>query len=127
MATANTISFGDGAWGINSDQTGLIINSYSYDYKSDSGQVENRTGNVVGKTYYNQTITFSIDGLIPKTSPWSTALATSITLSNGLSALLNGGLNAAGLNIVEGITTDYSNKDYAKMKITGTYYPSISA
>ena len=128
MATATSVNFGNGVWGINSDQTGLIITSYSYQYKMDSASVESRVGGIIGRTYFNQTVSFSIDGLIPKTSIWSTPLATSITLSNAMSgALLNGGANATGLTIVEDITTDYSNKDYNKIKVTGTYYPEVTA
>lgn len=124
---STTVQFGDGIWGISSEQTGLLINSYSYDYKADSGEVKNRYGNTVGKTYFNQSVGFSIDGLVPSTSPWSTAIATSLTLSNGMSGnFLHGGLGS-GTTILEGITEDHSNSDYVKLKISGTYFPFISA
>lgn len=127
MATANSVNFGDGVWGINSDQTGMIITSHSWDYKMDSGQVENRVGCVIGKTWYNPTATFSLDGLVPKASPWSTALATSITLANSLSGNLFNGGASTGLTVVEGITLDSTNRDYQKIKVTGTHYPFLSA
>lgn len=122
-----TVNFGDGIWGISSDQTGIIITSHSYDYSMESGSVENRTGNVVGRTYYNPTATFSIDGLIPITSPWSTALATSITLANGLSSQFINGGGTGGLTVVEGITEESSNKAYKTLKITGIHYYFLSA
>lgn len=124
MASTAT-SFGDGRWGIPAEETGFIIESVSHQYKQDSKQVKDRTGNDSGVTYYNEKVTGTLKGRVPKTSPFNTALATSLTLGNTLSANLLKGGTTTGLVIVESITFDYANEDYQSVSVDFTKYPNI--
>ena len=126
MAATST-SFGDGSWGIDADQTGMIIETISYDFKDLSKEVKNRTGNTTGVTKYDEKVTISLKGKVPKTGIFSGTLATSLTLGNTLTAFnfLKGGATT-GLNIIDGITIDMAQEDYKGITINATNYPNIS-
>jgi hypothetical protein len=122
---ATATNFGDGRFGINADETGIIIESITHDYTNSNKSIKDRTGNTKGISYYDETISISLNGKVPKTSPFSGTLASSLTLSNGLSAYLKGG--NSGLVIVEGITLDFANEDYQAFKLQAKNYPNITS
>lgn len=123
---ATATSFGDGKWGIDADETGIIIESITHDYTNSSKSLKNRTGSTNAITYYDEQVKVSLNGKLPKTSSFSGTLAASLTLGNSLSSYLKGGVSG-GLTIVEGITIDLGQEDYQGIKITATFYPNLSA
>lgn len=124
MASTAT-TFGNGVWGIPADETGIIIETFNVNLKQDKKTIKDRTGNDSSATFYNEQITGSMKGRIPKTSPYNTALATSLTVMNSLSTgLLKGGATS-GLTLVDSITLDYSNEDYQSISVEFTKYPNI--
>ena len=125
---ATSTSFGDGIWGINSEQTGMIIEGMSYSFEDKSKDILNRTGNSTGTTRYDEKVKISLNGKIPKTGIFSGTLATSLTLGNSLTAynFLKGGATS-GLSIIDNITVDASQEDYQSIKITATNYPNITS
>jgi len=123
---ATATSFGDGSWGINSEETGFIIESVSHNYTNEMKPIKNRTGNTTGVTYYDEKVKISLDGKLPKTSPFSGTIASSLTLGNGLSAYLKGGVSG-GLTIVEGVTIDQNMEDYKAIKLEAVFYPNITS
>lgn len=126
MGAAVATSFGDGVFGIGSAETGIIIESITHDFANSSKMVKDRTGNTSGITYYDEQVKVSLNGKVPKTSPFSGTLASALTLTNGLSGFLKGGVST-GLTLVEGITLDMSNEDYRSIKISATNYPNVAS
>jgi hypothetical protein len=120
---ATATSFGDGKFGIGANETGIIIESISHDFSSSNKTVKDRTGNTSGISYYDEQIKVSLKGKVPKTSPFSGTLASSLTLGNSLSSYLKGG--NSGLVLVEGITIDLANEDYQGISINAVNYPNI--
>lgn len=123
--SATATSFGEGRFGIGAAETGFIIESITHDYTNSNKSVKDRTGNTLGISYYDEQIKVSLNGKVPKTTPFSQTLATSLTLGNSLSAYLKGG--NSGLVLVEGITIDLGNEEYQGIKINATNYPNILA
>jgi hypothetical protein len=123
---ATATSFGDGRFGIGADQTGFIIESISQSYASSNKMVKDRTGNTSGITYYDEQVKVSLKGKVPKTSPFSGTIASSLTLANPLSSYLKGG-TSGGLAIVETITLDYGIEEYAGISLDVVFYPNITA
>jgi hypothetical protein len=64
---ATAQSFGTGSWGLSADETGLIIESISYDYSQSNKTIKNRTGNTVGITYYDEQCKVTLNGRLPVT------------------------------------------------------------
>lgn len=123
---ATATSFGDGVFGITAEETGILIDSISHEYKNEKKSIKNRTGNTVGVTYYDETISISLDGRVPKTSSFSGTLAAVITLTNTPTNYLKGGVTG-GLTIVEGVTIDMKSEEYQGIKITAVFYPNLTA
>jgi hypothetical protein len=61
-------SFGVGAFGIPSAETGLILHNISYTEKQDRKELKNHTGEVVGVTFLNETVEVKLDATLPTTS-----------------------------------------------------------
>ena len=124
MAATATL-FGVGSWGINNVETGIIIESITHDYANSNKSIKDRTGNTTGISYYDEQVKVSLNGKLPTTAAFSTTIASSLTLGNGLSSFLKGGVTG-GLTIVEGITLDSANEDYKGIKVSAVFYPNIT-
>ena len=123
--SATATSFGDGRFGIGAAETGIIIESVSHAYSNSNKTVKDRTGNTSGYTAYDEQVKVSLKGKVPKTTPFSGTLASSLTLGNALSGYLKGG--NSGLIIVESITVDMANEDYQGFSLEAVNYPNITA
>jgi hypothetical protein len=123
---ATAFSFGDGLFGINSAETGFLIETITHAYQNKNKTVLDRTGNTIGYTAYDETVKVSLKGRVPKTGAFSGTLASSLTLGNSLSAYLKGGATT-GLNIIESITIDLNNEDYRSISLECTNFPNITA
>ena len=123
MASTAT-SFGDGEWGIDSAETGILIESITHDYTNSNKTIKDRTGNTLGITYYDEQVKISLNGKIPETTPFSGTLAVALTLGNAPDNHLKGGVTS-GLVLIEGVTIDMAQEDYKSIKISATKYPNI--
>jgi hypothetical protein len=123
---ATATSFGDGEWGVDSLETGIIIESITHDYTNSNKTIKDRTGNTLGITYYDEQIKISLNGRIPETTPFSGTLAAALTLGNTPANHLKGGVTG-GLVLIEGVTVDMAQEDYQSIKISATKYPNITA
>ncbi len=126
MSATTVKTFGNGDWGINVDEISFIIQSQSENYKSESKEVRNRVGNCVGKTFYNEAIEVSVDGVLIAGTPFSGKISSAFTLANPFSAYINEPL-ANGINLIDTITIDKTNEDYKKIKISSIFYPYFNA
>lgn len=116
-------SINKGIWSLDGDETGLLTQSISYDFQADSGEVRNYQGYVVGKTYYNETISISIDGKYDSDTPFAAELATVLTLVDSIPDHIADITN--GCVIIEGITVNKDQGDYQGVSISATYYPNM--
>lgn len=121
---ATATSFGDGEWGIDSAETGILIESITHDYTNSNKTIKDRTGNTLGITYYDEQVKISLNGKIPETTPFSGTLAVALTLGNAPDNHLKGGVTG-GLVLIEGVTIDMAQEDYKSIKISATKYPNI--
>lgn len=123
---ATATSFGDGRFGIGANETGFIIENISHNYTSSNKTVKDRAGNTSGITYYDEMVSVSLKGKIPKTTPFSGTIAASLTLSNPLSAYLKSGATA-GLTIIESINVEYVSEEYSSFSIEAKNYPNVTS
>ena len=107
-----------------STETGIITEFVSFAYKQDSKELRGATGDVTGKSYYNESADISISGYLPTTSAFATTLASTITLINTVTDFYKG--TGGGSTIVESITKSLSNQDYQKIEVSATNYPFVS-
>lgn len=123
---ATATSFGDGRFGIGAAETGFIIENITHNYTSSNKTVKDRGGNTTGVTYYDEIISISLKGKVPKTTPFSGTIASSLTLGNPLSAYLKSG-SPAGTTIIESITLDMGSEEYQGFSIEAKHYPNVTA
>ncbi len=83
-------------------------------------EVKDNQGNMIGKAYGDKTLNINIDGVpYSATGIGSAAVAASLTVANYTPA--------AGLIIVEEISTSSSNTDYKRQSIKAICHPSITS
>jgi hypothetical protein len=104
-------------------ETGIITDSIGYSYTQENKALRNGTGDITGKTYYNEQIEVSIAGYIPTTSAYSTTLAALITLATAPTDYLVGSLGTK--TIVESITRTHTVEDYQRIEVTAMHHPLI--
>ena len=105
-------------------ETGIITDSIGYSYTQENKALRNGTGDITGKTYYNEQIEVSIAGYIPTSTPYSTTLAALITLSTQPTDYLVGSLGTK--TIVESITRTHTIEDYQRIEVTAMHHPLIA-
>lgn len=125
MAATST-TFGSGVWGIDSAETGIIIESISINSANSMKELKDRTGNTNTITYYDEKLKISLKGRLPETSPFSTTIAATTTVANiDVGDYLKGGITGAAI-LVENVTVDLNNEDYQAIAVDITVYPNVS-
>ena len=104
-------------------ETGIITDSIGYSYTQENKALRNGSGDITGKTYYNEQIEVSIAGYIPTSTPYNTTLAALITLSTAPTDYLIGSVGAK--TIVESITRTHTIEDYQRIEVTAMNHPLI--
>ena len=105
-------------------ETGVITESIGYNYSQSSKVLRNGSGDVTGKSYYDEQLEISISGYLPTSTPFATTLAAAITLATAPTDYFKG---SVGTNtICESINKTLSNEDYQKIDITAMHHPLIS-
>lgn len=122
-ATITTYGCGDGKFGIPADESGMVIESLTFDYSNSSKEVKDRTGSVCGITMYDEVCKVSLNGKL-NGGPYSESLAGSLLITN--SQPLSAAIASGGLTLIEGLTVDYGNEEYQTIKVSATRYPNIS-
>lgn len=123
MAATDYNQRGDGVWGIEEDETGLLIQDISHSYKSEKATLTNRVGNTVGSVYYNPTVEVSYTAYVPKTTPWMEVIGSAVTFANTFEAFIEDA--TGGTTVLESVTKTKANKDYQKLQIQAVYYPYV--
>ena len=105
-------------------ETGIITDSIGYSYTQENKALRNGTGDITGKTYYNEQIEVSIAGYIPTSTPYATTLAAAITLVTAPEDYLKGSVGAS--TIVESVTRTHTIEDYERIEVTAINHPGIT-
>ena len=122
-ATSTTLGSGD--WGLESVETGIILNTISFQYTHQSATLEDITGNTESVTYYDEKVEISIEGEIPATSPFAGKLGNELTLLNAIPDHVRAGV-AGGSVLIEDINVGHDRKGYKKVSLKATLYPGIT-
>jgi hypothetical protein len=110
--------------GIPAAETGIILDSISYNYAQESSAIRNIGGDTVGKTYFDERMEFSMSGFIPVTSGFSTTLASTITLITAPTDYFKG--TVGGLTIVESVNRSHSVGEYQRIEISAMHHPLMA-
>lgn len=113
-------------WGIENDETSLIIESIDYDYKSKEKEVLNKDGEPTGHVSYAETCDISLKGEVPAAGAPTTKLASHLALANGVLDRFST-TPTGGRTIVKSIKDGKNREDMQKFECSATYYPLIPA
>jgi hypothetical protein len=105
-------------------ETGIITDSIGYSYSQESKVVRNGTGDVTGKTYYDERAEVTISGFIPTSSPFAGTMAATVTLVTAIPDYFKG--SAGSSTIIESVTRTHSNEDYQRIEVTAMNHPLIA-
>lgn len=115
-------------WGIDSAETGLIVESIDWDFQIKEKESLNIAGEPQGLSLYGDTAAVSLKGEIPTASPSALRLAGTLTLSNTtgdhFAAAPGAGLSR---NVTKNVKIGHSREDFRKFEASSTIYPLISA
>lgn len=104
-------------------ETGVITDSIGYSYSNESKVIKNGTGDVTGKTYFNEAAEVTYSGFLPTASPYATAVGSAITLSTALPDFFSGAVGTD--TIAESVSLAYSSEDYQRVDVSATHHPLI--
>jgi len=115
-----------GAWGITSDETGIIMESLDFDFVNKEKATLTKQGETQGYSFYDEMVNISLKGQVPTTSPFSGKLTGTLTLANAVPNHLNGGVTGGRIIITSGIKRSLSWEDFQKLEVPARYVPLIS-
>ena len=105
-------------------ETGVITDTIGYSYSNESKVLKNGTGDVTGKSYYNESAEVTYSGYIPTSTPYAAAIGTAITLITTLPDFFGGTVGTD--TIAEGVTLSYSSEDYERVEVTAMHHPLMA-
>jgi hypothetical protein len=113
----------EGEWGISSSQTGIVSESTSYNFTSESKILRGIDGEVDGKAYYAGQMEATMSGYIPSSSGFNTKVGDSVSLSLSPDALSIGTIS---IYVVESVTQTYSNEDFARVEVRAVGHDGLT-
>ncbi|WP_035606206.1 hypothetical protein [Haloferula sp. BvORR071] len=111
--------------GITSAETGLIVNSISYNWIQESYPTKNHQGETVGMTFLDERATIKIQGWIPTSSAFSGNIAGTLVMANTMPDHFKG-TATGGTYLIDEISREASNEGAETIEISATYWPFIS-
>ena len=105
-------------------ETGIITDGLTYNYSNENKVLRNGSGDITGKTYYNEQIEISISGFIPTSTPYSTTLGALITLVTAPTDYLAGSIGTK--TIVETVNKTLSSEEYERIEVGAMHHPLIA-
>ena len=105
-------------------ETGVITDTIGYSYSNESKVLKNGTGDVTGKTYFNESAEVTYSGYIPTSTPYATPIGAAITLVTALPDFFSGAVGSD--TIAEGVTISYSSEDYERVEVTAMHHPLMA-
>lgn len=115
-------NFSNAKRGIPVAETGIILESIQFTFKSEKQKYSDLSGNTVGIDFFDQTCDVSVSGLVPKTSAFDGDIMASWTLANSIPSHGVSG----GTLILETVDYKMGVGDYTKIDLKGTIYPYVT-
>lgn len=118
-------TYGAGSFGLPNDESGLILQSITYNYTNDKKEVRGRSGSYVGIAYFNERVEVGLEAVVPASGAFSSTLAATLVMTNSMPDFLQGSISGGSL-LIEEISKELGAEEYQTISIKATYYPSIS-
>lgn len=116
-----------GAWGIASDETGVIVSALDFDFVNKEKATLTRQGETQGFVFYDEMVNISLKGEVPTATPFSGTLTGTLTLANAVPNHLKGGVTGGSVIIKSGLKRSLAYEDFQKIEIPAQYVPLIAA
>jgi len=116
----------NGVWGIPAQQTGFLLESVGWDYKCQTKNVMNITGDKTGRSDYDEDCTINLTAKIPSASAFAGSISTTLALATVPTDHLIGTMTA-GMTIIDTINVSQAADDYRGITLQATYSPTIVA
>lgn len=114
-----------GVWAIPSAESGILIESLDFDFKSKEKECMDNQATTIGLVLYNPTTDIAIKGLIASGSLTGVGLWTIgsvVTIANTIPA---NSWVTGGKIIVKGVKRGFNQEDWSKFDGSATQYPGI--
>jgi hypothetical protein len=105
------------AFGIGSDQAGMVIQSISSSASADAVELKNKGGDVTAVVFRNKKVTYSVEGAY---TTFSGSVGATITVSNGSN------YDLSGAAYVTEISRNRSADNFETVSFTAVRYDGIS-
>lgn len=105
-------------------QTGIISDGGTTNYVQQKKVIMDADGDPTASTYYGEGIEGTRTGYLPTTTPFSSTLAASVSLSDADDDFLVGSVGS--VSIVENVTITKSNEDYKRIEFGYSNYVGIT-
>ena len=112
-------------FGIPAAETGIIADSVGYNYSHEKKQLRDIDGDTIAVSLYDERCEVSLSGFLPGASPFSTSLASAITLVTAVPDFFKG--SVGGLTIVESVNRTNSSEEYQRIEVTASHHPLVTA
>jgi hypothetical protein len=116
--------FGTGATFGLTTQTGIISDASTWNYVQQKKVIMDADGDPTASTYYGEGIEGTLSGYLPTTTPFSTTLAASATISDTPTDFLVGAVGS--VSIVENVSITKSNEDYIRIEVGFSNFAGIT-
>lgn len=115
-----------GKWGINSAETGLIVEAIDDTSKNKKSYVTDRFGCRTGRSDYDESIEITIRGKLTYASPWAQKLSANLTIANTIST---GHLQTSetGRTLIDEVQRTRANEDWQGLVVTAELLPFFGA
>jgi len=105
-------------------QTGIISDGNTANSTHQVKRIMDADGDPTAATYYGEGIEGTLTGYLPTTTPFSTTLAATVSLSDSPDDFLIGSVGSA--SIVESVNITKSNEDYKRIEVGYSNFAGIS-
>jgi hypothetical protein len=112
-----------GNWGIEDNESGLLVTDLSFDFSNQEKPVLDKGGEVIGLALYQEKAEVKLSGLVAKNSPFSGKIGTALTLANSVPAHLQ---QSGGMTVLMQVNRSLNSEDFEKIDLTATHYPYLS-
>lgn len=116
-----------GVFGVDDEETGLLVESLEFTYDADEKNQLSKQGEVKGLVFYNETVSCALKGEVPTTSPFSGKIMGSLSLAAAIPAHHQATITGARNVIMPGLKRSLSREDFEKIDIPSKIFPLIAA
>jgi hypothetical protein len=113
-----------GVWGINADESGMLISDISYDYSQKDRPVLSKIGEVIGVALWQQKCDIKFSGLIPDSAPFASKLGAVLTIANTIPDHM---ASSGGKTVLMGLSRKAAQEDFQQVDVSAVNWPLMAA